>query len=75
MQDSNQLKLYTTLFVCSWRVRKSLLCFRSLNGMRLHAVVYNVVDVDKIFTVSYTKQPSLIRASRYMAKTIFWLIC
>ena len=37
-EDSNQFKLYTIFFACSWRVRKSLLRFSSPCGVCVKCV-------------------------------------
>ena len=70
-EDSNQLKLYTILFACSWRVRKALFRFCSFNGMRVTCVCLRYgkrkQDRHRFF---YQTAFISIRASVYRVNTI-----
>ena len=70
-EDSNRLKLYTTLFACSWRVRN--LCFISVALMVCVscAFVCDAVNVNKIAIVSSTKPLSYSYAQVSTGLTLY----
>ena len=75
-EDSNRLKLYTTLFAYSWGVRKSLFHFCSPNGLRVTCICLQCGRRKQNRRRFFNKTTFIhLYTSDCMAKTIPWLIC